>query len=481
MDINKKLYTAIKNSMLGKYFVYVVQIATLMILSRLFSPEIFGQLVLLQALTMFFQMLSTTGLGPAVVYQDTISAEDRDGMFTFSCMIGFFMAVFFAVLMFGYDSIYGITNNIIYFFAISVFFSSLSMLPLALLQKDSFFRRISVADVISELVTFSICIFLYYLKFELIALAIKIILTPLFRFLGYYYFSIQTATSRPFFGAKVKAIYPLLSFAKDQLIFNVFVYFSRNLDTILIAKYFSVTALGFYEKTYQVVRYPLQLFTFAINPALQPVLTKYKDNPSLVMVTYYKLVFKMMFIGCAFATLIFMNASEIVYLMFGPQWSESVSILQILCLSIPIQMILSSTGGIFQAFGATKTMLKCGFFSGSLNVLAIVAGVYFRDLEMLCVFLLAAYLMNFVQCFYMLHRHVFNINLGINFIILFSMSVLPFSFMLIDISSDANNLNYLNSFYILLTNVFFVFIVFIFLYFISNFLLKKMNFKSENK
>ena len=176
----------------------------------------------------------------------------------------------------------------------------------------------------------------------------------------------------------------------------------------------------------------------------------------------------MTFIGFSFASLIHINASEIVYLMFGPQWGESVGILKILCLSISLQMILSSSGGVFQAFGATKQMLRCGFFSGLVNVTAIVLGIISKDLEVLCLYLLAGYFVNFFQCFYILHKHVFRIKLSYSFLILLICSILPFCYLLLSGVKDDKIVSYTGSIYVLFVNGASIFSLSFLLYFVSN-------------
>ena len=200
---------------------------------------------------------------------------------------------------------------------------------------------------------------------------------------------------------------PLWQIAKYQLAFAVVNFFSRNLDTLLVTKYFGISTVGFYEKTYQVMRYPLQLFTFAINPALQPVLTRYRHEPSVILSSYYQLAFKLACLGLVTAVIMFWCATDIVFILFGPQWHSAARLLQILALSIPLQMVLSSTGGVYQAMGATKQMFHCGLFSATISVTVIVLGVYLGDIEFMCIGLIVAFAINFIQCFYVLHRSVF--------------------------------------------------------------------------
>jgi len=184
-------------------------------------------------------------------------------------------------------------------------------------------------------------------------------------------------------------------------------YLSRNLDNLLVAKYFGANILGIYEKTYQVMRYPLQLFTFAITPALQPVLTKYRDQPEKVAAAFYKVALRLAIIGAFSSTVLWWRAADVVYVLFGEQWLATVPLLQILALSIPVQMVLSSTGGVYQAFGAVKTMFWCGLFSSFTTVAAIVYGVYVQSLPVLCTALVAVFHVNFIQCIFALQRSVF--------------------------------------------------------------------------
>ena len=67
--INNELNRGILHSLIGKYSLYVLQITSLAILARLFTPNDFGTLAALQVLILFFQLLATSGLGPAIIHR----------------------------------------------------------------------------------------------------------------------------------------------------------------------------------------------------------------------------------------------------------------------------------------------------------------------------------------------------------------------------------------------------------------------------
>jgi len=473
MNITSSLNRAILSSLYGKYFLYVFQIISLMILSRIFTPEMFGKVALLQALTMFFQVIAVSGLVPALIFQEKINSEEKNGIFSFTLILGTVASLIYVFLILLYNFYFSISDLISIVFFICIFFSAISVVPLGSLQKDAKFKVISIAEIIAEVLTLFISLIMYYCGSGLYALMSKLLLTPVIRFFSYYYFSKNTSLGRANIGNKVSAIKPLIPFAKNQVIFNLFVYFSRNLDTLLIAKYFGTSTLGYYEKTYQIVKYPLQLFTFAINPALQPVLTQHRKSPEMVSIVYYSLLLKLLFLGCFCSALIYFCAKDIIFIMFGEQWFPAINVLQILCLSIPSQMVLSSTGGVFQSFGETNKMLKCGLFSGSINISAILIGVVCHDLELMCKLLVLGYIINLVQCFYILHKKVFEqrINKFLFFILVIVSS--PTLFMLKKVEFNIMENSITSSLTNLFIHGFTIGVVALMLYFFTNKLLNK--------
>jgi len=410
MSISIELKKAVLNSMTGKYLVYGIQLISLTTLARLFTPEQFGLVVIAQVFIMFFQMMATSGMAPAIVYQKEISTRLRDGIFSFSVLLGAFLTIFFVIIAPYIHKWFGFNQGLMVFYALAicVFFSSISMVPIASLQRDTLFIKIAYAEIFAELMSLFACFVAYFYKFGLYALALKYLLVPVFRFIFYYLFSSSSSIGRPHLGTDIWSVKKILGFAKHQIAFNVLNYFSRNLDNILIAKFFGVASLGVYDKTYQIMRYPLQLFSFAITPALMPILTKYQSQPEMVCTEYYKVSFRLALIGLFSSFVLFWAAEDVIYILFGDQWYGAVNLLKILSLSIPVQMVLSSTGGVYQAFGATRSMLFCGVFSSIVTVCAIITGVFYGDLILLCIGLWIGFSINYVQCFIVLHRTVFS-------------------------------------------------------------------------
>lgn len=412
-----ELKKSLIHSLLGKYALYIFQLVSLVVLARLIAPEAFGVIAAAQVIALFFQTVGTTALAPAIVYQEKITSELRDGVFSCTALFGLALSILFALLAPSIHGWFEFDEGLYVFYSLSFycFFSALAMTPLSSLVRDSRFIDISKAEILSELMGFLMCVALYLNTQDgVLSLCARFIAIPFARFLFYYFYSASTTMGRPGFGSRLSEIKVLYSYAKYQILFNVVNYFSRNLDNLLLGKYFGASALGVYEKTYQVMRYPLTLFTFAITPALQPVLTKYKSEPDIVFLAFFKVASRLAIVGVFSGVVLYLNATEVVYILFGENWLEAAPFLRILALSIPVQMIMSSTGGVFQAFGKVREMFFCGIFSSITSVGAIVYGISEGSIELMCSALVVAFHINYIQCILMLRFAIFkNANLGL--------------------------------------------------------------------
>ena len=410
MALSPNLKKAIFASMLGKYTLYIFQLATISILARLFTPEIFGVVAAAQVFILFFQTTVTGALAPAIIDKgDSINNSARDGIFTFSILLGscFFIAlIFVGPLIFQWLQF---SDGLIVFYLLapSVLFAAVSMVPVASLQRDAKFLIIARAEIFAELIALVTVIILSFYKSPYTALAARFFCVAFFRLFFYYYFSKNTSLGRPRLGRKVEKTKMLYRYAKFQVLFNTLNFFSRNLDSLVVAKYFGAASLGSYEKTYQVMRYPLVLFTFALTPALQPILTKFKNHPAIIFREYLNLILALTIIGLFSGSMLYLCANEVVFILFGSQWEESVLLLKVLSLSIPIQMILASTGGIYQSCGETKHLFFCGVFGFLTALVAISIGVYTQDLVLMCYSIVLAINLNFLQCFTLLFSKIF--------------------------------------------------------------------------
>ena len=193
-----------------------------------------------------------------------------------------------------------------------------------------------------------------------------------------------------------KALGKVFSFSAYQFSFQLINYFSRNLDKLLMGRYMSLSQLGYYDKSYRLMMLPLQNIAYVISPVMHPIFSEMQHDLKQLGASYLKVVRLLAFIGLPLSAVLFFTAQELVLIIFGDQWEPSVPVFRILALSVGIQIVMSTSGSIFQAANATRMLFLCGVFSAALNVAAICTGIFaFGTTEAVAWCICASFAVNF--------------------------------------------------------------------------------------
>ncbi|MEZ9917921.1 oligosaccharide flippase family protein [Vibrio breoganii] len=407
--MSKPLYSAIKRSVSGRLSTYLVQFASLAIYARLFSPEEFGIIASIQVFVIFFQMLADVGIGPAIINEDEFGINKRNGIFTVTALIGCFLSIAFFFFSYALNSFYGgyEYQNIAIFVCVAILFYSLNIVPTTAMNKDVKFLHLAASDILVELCSLSIVYVLYTQGFGLLALATRPATQGIIKFFITWILSDKTTIGRPVFGSELFHIKSILSFSLYQFGFNFINYFSRNLDNILIAKYFGMASVGIYEKSYQLMRYPLMVTTFAMAPAIQPILTKDRNDKEKIILEHNSLTSRLLMLSVPISIFIFFNSYSIILFLFGDNWLAIEPLLKIFSFMIPIQAVLSTSGSFYQVMNQPKLLFISGILSAFVNSIAIVTGIVLGEVEFVAYGLVISFTINFIQAYFILFKYCF--------------------------------------------------------------------------
>lgn len=405
MSLNKELKNGFLISALGKYSNYIVQFGVLAVLSRILTPREYGVVSIITVFLIFFQMIIDMGIGPAIIQNKTLTDQQVNGIFSFTILLSLLLSVIFAFLSKPIAIFYDNTQlvGVCLFMSIALLTSGLNMVPQSIILKRKKFLEINIAQVGSSLISGIVGIILALNHFSYYALVISTIVKNS-TMLVFIYRHTNLKITRKIRRKDLKAIY---SFSKNQFLFNFINYFSRNLDKLLIGKFMTLKDLSYYDRAYMLSLYPNQILTNVITPVIQPIMSEYENQKDIIKKAYLTIAKFLAFIGMPLSVFIFFSADELIQILFGSQWLGSVVTFQILSLSIWVQMILSSTGSIFQSANRTDLLLLSGILSTVLNIISILIGIWIGKIEIIALLLVIAFSFNFLQCNYLLMIKVF--------------------------------------------------------------------------
>lgn len=353
---------------IGKYAGIVVSLIISMVLARLISPEDFGVVAIAQVAISFVSILSDLGIGAAVVQNKTLTNTDLDSIFTFTILFAIILSAFVVgvspLIANFYDNQKLIPISVM--IAVAMLFNIMSTVPASQFMKDKRFAFIAKRDLLFNFLGGAISIIYAFLGGGCYAL----VLAPIIRAVCLFFVNLYQYPRRIDWHMHLEPLKKIFSFSLFQMLFNVVNYFSRNLDKLIIGKALNMKELGYYQKSYQLMLMPLQNVTFVITPVLQPFLSDYQDDLEFICKKYLKIIKLIATLSVPIGVLLYFTGYEVIYIMFGSNWIPAVSSFEILAWSIPLQMVLSTTGSIFQSTNNTKIM----FYTGFLNTCETVAG-----------------------------------------------------------------------------------------------------------
>lgn len=367
-SIKNEMVHGIFWSAVEKYSGLVVSILVSMILARLLSPEEYGVVAIATIFIQFLTMFCTMGIAPAIIQRDDLSITDLDSIFTFSVIVGLSLSVVFGLLSWPIASFYENQQlvPVCWILSIQLLFSAANMVPNALMNKNKRFKEIAKRTLSLQVISCAIAIWAAYKGFGVYSLLVS----PIFTAIGIFLFNRRYYKVRLNIHFTLEPIRRIFSFAAYELLFEFVNYFSRNLDKLIIGKYMSVSELGYYEKSYRLMQLPMNNVTAVINPILQPVLSSLKKNPQQIAVEYNKIVRLLSTISFPVGVILSLCATEVIRIFYGDKWDLAIPVFSILSLSLPLQMIQSTSGSIFLVANDAKGQ----FWVGIRNTLTTVAG-----------------------------------------------------------------------------------------------------------
>lgn len=424
-------------NIISRYTTVIIQLVYQSILARLLTPNDYGIVAVITVFVNFFVVLADLGVGNAIIQNQNLDKEDIDSIFSWSIKISILLGVVFCILSIPIslvysDSVYLIIGPLL---AISVLFNALNMVPNALLQKKKQFFRIGVRQVSICVISSGITIVLAYIGWGYYSLVFYSILTAILNFAWNYYGSGLRIIRK----SNPDSINKVKSFSMYLFGFNIINYFSRNIDTLLIGRFFGNSELGYYNKAYQLMLYPMNYLTNVITPVLMPFLAEHQKQVKYIYSQFIKTVKILSLLGIYITAFCFFSSRELIIIMYGEQWLGTISYFQILSITIWSQMICATSSSMFQILGQVRLQFIRVVILAVTIAVGVLFGVFMRNINIVAIMVMLSYISYFVTMLYFLIKLTFKIQ-----IVEFLRELIPDFLLFIIVSAFLFVLGFLN-------------------------------------
>lgn len=382
-----------------------------MVLARIVEPLEFGLLAIVMVIYYLVQTIFEAGLNPIIQNRKEISENERDTYFVISIAIGVLFAALLSVSSKFIEGFYGDERLGVYVFSISasILFLSFGTVSMSMLQRDKLFRYIAISAIAAEILSTTLVIILHYLHVP-DSVAFKPLCASAVNGFLLLYISSRSSEGRPKFGFELKIFLDIYKEGLLSFLISIGNYFSRNLDTAVVGKLYGTEVLGYYDKSYQLMRYPIFMLTYAMLPGMQPSLRKFKDDLVKMQETHDNFMIVLGGVASICGLIFYFYADFIVQLFYGKNWGAVVPLVEILSATIPLQIVLSSSSAFFYLRGRIGLLLLVSAVSVVLIMLSLYISYLFNSVEYLCFLISISFFVIYFFNYFLVYKFLFPSN-----------------------------------------------------------------------
>ena len=320
----KNVLTLITGSAISQVIVY----ASILVLTRLFSTEVFGIYMLFSSATLILKPIATLQYEFAIVLPK--KNKDAINLFSFSILVLCTFCLFLLIILFFFkDNITSFFNiselkNIIYLLPLSVFlFGSVSIFDYWN-NRTNMFKNISKGLLVKSSVLSSTQIVTGLSSYNSLGLIPGLILGSFFQLLFLIKITLKSVKSL-YKEISLKRMLFLAKKYKDIPIFNTIINVTNNLSNelpiFLITKYFGLASSGIYGLAVKFTRAPIGIFQQSVSQVFFSKASKiYNDkgnlNSLVLKTTKHLLLISLLIFIPIFIISFYLEA------IFGDNWTD---------------------------------------------------------------------------------------------------------------------------------------------------------------
>src|SRR5690606_19043995 len=377
MSIDKQVKTGVKWTTISTVVIAVVAILKISILTRFLDKSDFGLMALVTFVMGFMELFNDMGITSAILHKQGITKKQYASLYWINWLASIIMYLLLLVITPLVASFYeqSLLNTLIPLIGLNLILSAVGRQYKTIEQKNLLFNTISIIDIIGALLSLGLSVFLAIYGYGVFALVYSVVFQALFS--NFSYFIIGLRKYGLLFHFKFHETKEFLKIGMYQVGGQVVNYFNRDLDILIIGKFFSADILGGYSLARELVRRPSSFIIPILNRVGAPALSKINDNHEKLKQYYLKMTNVLASLTIPIYLIIALLAYPIVYVLYGESFTDITILVQILTINMIFRIIGGNVGNLVVATGRTDLDFKWNLLTFFVTPLFVLIGSQF--------------------------------------------------------------------------------------------------------
>lgn len=353
MSIKKQVISGVKWTTVSAIALALTAILKVSILARFLDRSDFGLVAMVTFVLGFMELFNDMGLTSAILHKQEIKVDEYSSLYWLNMSLSFGIYGLLLLTTPLVASFYSQPqlNDLIPLLGLNLLISGFGRQFKVVKQKELKFGEISIIEIAASILSLGAATILAMQGYGVYALVYAAVLQFVVANLAFFIIGIRNHPIKLHF--RLSETRPFLKIGIYQVGGQIANYFNRDLDILLIGKFFSADILGGYSLAKQLVFRPAQFINPIVTKVASPALAKYQGDKLALKQNYLKLVNIISSINIPIYLAIIVLAPWAVRVMYGPDFENIVMLVRILSVYMIFRAVGNPVGSLVIASGRT--------------------------------------------------------------------------------------------------------------------------------
>jgi PST family polysaccharide transporter len=347
------------------------QVISTIVLARILVPEDFGLVAMVSAITGYVTIFVDLGTRDAVSQHPHLNAGEASALYWITAATGLLFALITALCAPLIASFYSAPKlqAITIAMAVPILVSGLYYQQYALMRRALMFRKLAIIDISGNATGAALAILLAHHGYGYWALVWKPAITASATACGVWV-TCGWWPGRPAFTQSVKA---MIRFGLNVTGFIIADTISKSMDRVALGHNYGPRELGFYQNALNV--YENSIGITGLHNVATATLSKLRHDMVALRRAWSTALSSLAFFAAPVFAVLAVVGQDLVVLLLGPKWKTAGTILTVLALRGPGQVIANTHGWLHIAAARPDRWRHWGVLNCGFTIIALLCGL----------------------------------------------------------------------------------------------------------
>lgn len=352
---------------------FVLSTVSAIVLARLLTPQDYGLIGMVAIIVGFLGMFQYLGLSTATIKWSELNHQQVSTLFwlnvglSAAIMLLTIAAAPLAAWFYKEPRLVGITIG----YAFAVLVTGFAIQHEAILIRQMRFGVTAAIEISAIAIGLAAAIVAAIYGAGYWALVINQLVLAVVTVIGAW-IACRWRPSLPTRGAGVRS---MVSYGGNITGYHIMSFFARNLDNLLLGKFWGAYQLGVYSRAYQMLLMPMSQINAPLMSVAVPALSRLADSPARYRSAFLKIVEKIAMVTMPGVVFMIATSDWLVLFLLGPKWHDTGRIFMLLGIAAAVQPVTRAALWLFTTQGRARELFIWGIIGAGIAVTSIVGGL----------------------------------------------------------------------------------------------------------